>query len=56
MNYLLGAAILKGEIPGVPLEEGYAVLDHATIQGNTMAKVLLGILFSDAAQGLKFGC
>lgn len=40
----------------IPEAEGYQMLDTAAAQGNTMAKVLLGILFADGANGLKYGC
>ena len=52
----MGAAIVRGELKGVPQDEGYKILDQAVMQGSTMAKVLLGVLFADGAQGLKFGC
>jgi len=56
MNYLIGAAVIKGELTGHAVEEGYKLLDSAVLQGSTMAKVLLGILFADGAHGLKYGC
>lgn len=56
MSYLIGAAIIKGELKGITTDEGYALLDKAAAQGNTLAKVLLGILFADGSSGLKFGC
>lgn len=65
LNYLIGAAIVKGELKDkgkdgkevvIPEAEGYQLLDTAAAQGNTMAKVLLGVLFADGANGLKYGC
>ena len=32
------------------------MIDHAANNGLPMAKVLLGILFADGTNGLKFGC
>jgi hypothetical protein len=32
------------------------LLDKAAMGGSMMAKVLLGILFTDGAAGLKYGC
>jgi len=56
MNFLIGSAILKGELKGVPTDEGFLMLDKAAAQGNTFSKILLGILFADGSAGLKYGC
>ena len=36
--------------------EGISMIDHAANMGLPMAKVLLGILFADGTNGLKYGC
>ncbi len=65
MSYLIGAVILQGQLIDkdkdgkqvpVPQAEGYILLDSSASQGNPMAKVLLAILYSDGANGLKYGC
>lgn len=56
LNFLIGSAILRGELKGVAIDEGYILLDSAANQGNNQAKVLLAILFADGSSGLKYGC
>ncbi len=65
MSYLIGVVILQGELINrdkdgkqvpVPQAEGYLLIDTAAEQGNPMAKVLLGILYADGVNGLKYSC
>lgn len=56
MQFLIGSAALKGEIKEVSYDDAVQMIDRSAAEGNPSARVLMAILFTDGAKGLKYGC
>lgn len=56
MNYLIGSAALKGEIKEITYDDAIQMIDRSAAEGNPSSRILMAILFTDGAKGLKYGC
>ena len=56
MDFLVGSAALKGQIKEIDHDKAVTMIDRAASQGNPSARILMAILFTDGAKGLKYGC
>lgn len=56
MDYLIGSIALKGEIKEITHDEAISMIDRSATEGNPSARLLMAMLFTDGAQGLKYGC
>ena len=47
LKYLYGSLIIKGDVDGINKEDGVLLLGGAAKEGHLMAKIAMGLLFTD---------
>lgn len=47
LKYLFASLVIKGDVPGVKVDDAVVLLVSAAKEGHLMAKISMGLLFAD---------